>query len=179
MLLFLDTEFTDLGPEGELLSLGLISEDGLHEFYAERNDFKKSDCSGFVLEAVVPLFGQIPGADGTINELNARLRAFIEGLPIVMSVACDYYLDWDFFLHALTLDGELDLPLTIQPVRLNLNTWTHASGFQDAAEAYFRPGKRRHHALHDARANRLGYLAAKEGALAKALGLLKNDFPIE
>ena len=179
MLIFLDTEFTDLGPESELLSIGLISEDGLHEFYAERNDFNPSDCSGFVLAAVVPLFGQRPDAVCTLDTLNHRLRRFVESLPVTMSVACDYFLDWDFFLHAVTLGGELDLPHTVYPRRLNLTDWTSAPGFQEAAEEYFRQGNPRHHALHDARAHRKGYLAAKDGALVKALGLLKPINPVE
>ena len=35
MLFFLDTEFTGLGIDPKLISIGLISEDGTREFYAE------------------------------------------------------------------------------------------------------------------------------------------------
>ncbi len=38
MILFLDTEFTDF-QQPDLISIGLVSECGSHEFYAERNDF--------------------------------------------------------------------------------------------------------------------------------------------
>ena len=43
MLVFLDTEFTDL-LNPELLSLGLATLDG-REFYAERTDYNQDDCS--------------------------------------------------------------------------------------------------------------------------------------
>lgn len=47
MLLLLDTEFTDiLNPE--LISLGLVSACGQHEFYAELTDFNRSNCTRFV-----------------------------------------------------------------------------------------------------------------------------------
>jgi hypothetical protein len=38
MLIFFDTEFTELGIDPKLISIGLISEDGTHEFYAELSD---------------------------------------------------------------------------------------------------------------------------------------------
>ena len=60
MLVFLDTEFTDF-VRPDLISLALVSEDG-REFYAERTDYRKDECSDFVRETVLPLLGRVPGA---------------------------------------------------------------------------------------------------------------------
>ncbi|MDP1872049.1 MAG: hypothetical protein Q8K61_10550 [Gallionella sp.] len=55
MLIFFDTEFTELGIDPKLISIGLISEDGTREFYAELSDtYQPTDCSAFVHEAVLP-----------------------------------------------------------------------------------------------------------------------------
>lgn len=170
MLIFLDTEFTDLGPESELLSIGLITEDGHHEFYSERNDYDLSSCSEFVRAAVLPLLGKDPKSACSKDDLTHRIRAFLKQLPAPVSVACDYYLDWDYFIDTTTNGGELDLPEMVNPQRFRFNEWVFAPLFTEAAEDYFRAGNPRHHALHDARANRKGYLAAKESLLARFLG---------
>jgi hypothetical protein len=47
MLIFLDTEYTDRSNI-DLISLGLVSEDGKHEFYCERTDFEAGWCNAFV-----------------------------------------------------------------------------------------------------------------------------------
>ena len=53
MRLFLDTEFTS--PETkQLISIGIISEDGQHSFYAELNEYDASLCNRFVCENVLP-----------------------------------------------------------------------------------------------------------------------------
>lgn len=43
MLVFLDTEFSDL-VQIDLISIALVAEDG-HEFYAERTDYLKENCN--------------------------------------------------------------------------------------------------------------------------------------
>ena len=53
MRLFLDTEFTS--PETkQLISIGIISEDGQRSFYGELNDYDASLCNRFVCESVLP-----------------------------------------------------------------------------------------------------------------------------
>ena len=55
MLIFFDTEFTELGIDPRLISIGLISEDGQREFYAELSDtYTIEDCGDFARLAVIP-----------------------------------------------------------------------------------------------------------------------------
>lgn len=55
MLIFLDTEFTQLDFEAKLISVGLVSEDG-GEFYAELADtYQVKECGDFTREVVLPL----------------------------------------------------------------------------------------------------------------------------
>lgn len=55
MLIYLDTEFTELARDAKLLSIGLVSENGT-SFYAELADgWCLDDCSDFVVQVVLPL----------------------------------------------------------------------------------------------------------------------------
>ena len=60
MLIFIDTEFTDFA-DTELISIGLITDSGEHEFYAEL-PVNRRKCSDFVIETVLPQLGNAPGA---------------------------------------------------------------------------------------------------------------------
>ena len=51
MLVFLDTEFTKFNRP-DLISIALVSEDG-REFYAERTDYRRDECTAFVCETVL------------------------------------------------------------------------------------------------------------------------------
>jgi len=53
-LLFLDTEFTGLMADPNLISIALVSED-TREFYAELTDTWDMECDEFVQEQVLPL----------------------------------------------------------------------------------------------------------------------------
>lgn len=73
MLVFIDTEFTELSIAPGLISIGLVSEDGNRVFYAELSDtYQSSECSDFVREVVLPKF---QGGDAimTMRELSLRL----------------------------------------------------------------------------------------------------------
>jgi hypothetical protein len=162
MLLFLDTEFTDLGPEAELLSLALVAEDGSREFYLERTDVPVYACSDFVQAEVLPHFGKYPGARCDYPEFCNRLRSWVDALPERMAVACDYSLDFQFLGWAV---GQ-PWPRTLEPGPLMLTHWLYSPAFGLAEEAYFAQGYPRHHALHDARAIRLGFLAARSALIS-------------
>ena len=153
MLVFLDTEFTDLARP-ELLSLALVAEDG-REFYAELADYPASRCSVFVQDTVLPLFGRVPGAacDGT--EMALRLRTWFEALPEPATIVFDYQTDWDLLAGAMP-GRPLDSFAT--PLYLNGYAITHPI-FEQAQNLTYTQAWPPHHALADARALRAGYRA--------------------
>ena len=100
MHLFLDTEFTDANLlKAELISLALVSEDGVNELYLERNPLP-GRCSAFVRANVCPLLdrGSAAVPDG---EFTRRLRAFLRGIPEPLIIA-DFPGDKFFCEVALT-----------------------------------------------------------------------------
>lgn len=155
MLLFLDTEFTDF-IDIDLISIGLVSEDGRATFYAERIDYRREAASDFVREAVLPHLGQQPEDSCSREELTRRLYEWLRGFPATLQIACDSTHDRDLLWDALE-DG---LPPNLEPTVLKLAWQSEDRVFNEAVYKYHdQPGRPRHHALHDAQSLRHGWLA--------------------
>ena len=93
MLIFLDTEFTD-SLDCDLISIGMVSEDGEHELYLERSDYRMEWCNSFVHAAVLPQLGSArSGHDrgGALNSskfLNLSICAPLSPYALGKSVGC-------------------------------------------------------------------------------------------
>ena len=89
MRLFLDTEFTS--PETkQLISIGIISEDGQHSFYGELNDYDTSQCNRFVCENVLP---HLEHQGVSRGQLARELCNWFATLPRRVFFSCDSYDD--------------------------------------------------------------------------------------
>lgn len=154
MLIFLDTEFTDF-IDCDLIAIGMVSEDGQHEFYAERNDYEAAWCNAFVREAVLPLLGRFPEVVCSREELTRRLWTWFATLPRQVKLACDSAHDRDLLWDAFE-DG---LPDNLDKAALDLRALIDTTVFHKAVCQYQSEKGDWHHALHDARANRAGWLA--------------------
>lgn len=154
MQIFLDTEFTHF-INCDLISIALISEDGQHEFYGERTDFDHDSCSDFVHAAVLAHLGEFPEAMCVKAQLAERLRIWLKAMPFNIIIACDSQMDYEL-LHDL-LEG--DLPINITG-HYNMRALIDKPAFNKPVCAYHSvPSQHWHHALHDVRAQRLGWLA--------------------
>ncbi|SCU98832.1 conserved hypothetical protein [Cupriavidus necator] len=159
VIVFLDTEFTDF-IDCELVSIGMVTENG-RQFYAEVLDFDRAKCTEFVRSAVLPLLGQLPDTIVMRAELGAALHTWFAELAVPVTIAIDYSADWELLVHAL--DGELPASLV---GRLDLASIAESAVFALAAAGYHAaPGRPWHHALHDARGMRAGFLAVESNAL--------------
>lgn len=154
MLIFLDTEFADF-DDREPISIGMVSEDGQHVFYAELEDFDRDRCNAFVRSTVWPLLGQVSRATVKRIDLVGRLRTWFATLPRKVTIACDSQFDREVL--AAVIGG---------PWPPNLVDWfdlrplIDTTVFDQAVNAYHAQSDRPwHHALHDAHAHRAGWLA--------------------
>lgn len=150
MLLFLDTEFTDF-QDSELISIGLVSECGRHEFYAERTDFDANRCNDFVRSVVLPQLGQSEARPGPVDtaDLAVALLAWltrIHSLDSGSMVLVLYDFDTDFKLLTKALAGLLPEWLCGINIADQIN--------QDSPNI--------HHALHDAHVLRADWIATRE-----------------
>ena len=154
--IFFDTEFTGLIVDPRLISIGCVDETGTKTFYAELSDtWKPGDVSDFARVAVLP---KLEGGQASMmmSELTAALGNWLESFDAPVQLATDS-LSWDW-------------PL-VQEIFETLSTWpknldgkpvvlVQDLNFNLAVEDAFAKGLRRHHALDDAKANRLGWIAA-------------------
>ncbi|MDA8381756.1 MAG: 3'-5' exoribonuclease [Betaproteobacteria bacterium] len=160
MLIFLDTEFTGLDQRSpSLISIGLVTEDGGREFYAElpESDYLAC-CDPWVFKHILALL------DGhhTLppGELKMRLQNWISELGNVRIVTDSPECDFTF------LRGILDpWPASVAPVPLRFDSYSLGSDYQaqlgEHKHAYFGPDRPPHHALHDAKALRQMWVMAK------------------
>lgn len=176
MLLFLDSEFTCIPGDllsklpgagalnetvcksPKLISIGLVSKDGKHEFYGEVErgtgwDF--IDCSDFVMIEVLPL---LKGGDFTMTpaELRTKLIAWLEGIPgEEHTLACDSKIDLELVRGLFGQDW---------PANLVKHHYDLRSAFGEAFDRAFlaslrKRGGSEHNALDDAHANLAGWRA--------------------
>lgn len=145
--IFIDTEFTNL-VDPRLISLALVAEDGA-EFYGELSDFDLSACSDFVREVVLPQLGQVPSRSMSRSELGSDLKQWMSDIRLLRErpVICfDSPVDLDL-LWSLLNGRPSGWQIDRIDMRIDISI----------REQYFKEFGGRHHALHDARANRVAF----------------------
>ena len=154
MLLFLDTEYTGYGTRTpKLISLALVAEDGSREFYVELVDtWHLEECTAFVRAQVLPI---LSGPQCKLMDARARLLAWFQEAPRSVQAACDSRLDFDF-LHWLL--GSMHVP-NLAAQYFDLRPLIDSTVYDQAVAKSYQVDPREHHALVDARAYRLGWLA--------------------
>lgn len=170
--IFFDTEFTDLAADAKLISIGMVDETGERSFYAELVDtYRPDDVSKFATSEVLPQLEGGP-AQMTMDELRKRLTAWLEAFGEPVQLATDNSTwDWPWIhqiFRVLTVAPAWPSNLLPAPLPLTMNYLIDFDKFERAVEQAFADGLRRHHALDDAKANRLGWIAAG-GDIEKAV----------
>ncbi|WP_186223154.1 3'-5' exoribonuclease [Burkholderia gladioli] len=162
MLLFLDTEYTGFAQAfPKLISIGIVAEDGRAEFYVELADtWTLEDCTAFVKREVLPL---LDGPGIPRAEACAQLLTWLAHAPRSVQVACDSEADWLFLVDLL---GTL-WPANLANRYYDLRPLVDTTVYDQAVAAYYRTDAREHHALVDARAYRVGWLAWMDARKAK------------
>jgi hypothetical protein len=169
MLLFLDTEYTGYGPPApKLISLALVAEDGQREFYVElTNTWQIADCTEFVRRNVIPLLG---GSGHTLIEARAKLHAWLSDAPRAVQAACDSATDFRFLMAML---GSSAAP-NLADSYFDLRPLIDSTIYDSTVASYHRANRREHHALVDARAYRLGWLAWMDSRKGKGVLHVRN-----
>ncbi|MDP1870811.1 MAG: 3'-5' exoribonuclease [Gallionella sp.] len=102
----------------------------------------------------------------SLNELSLRLGNWVEGFEQPVQLVSDSPLwDWPWIQELFCLPGTWPENLDGKPTSLYANK-VNTTIVYLAIEQGFSAGLRRHHALDDAKANRLGWLAANETKLS-------------
>lgn len=161
MRLFLDTEWAN-DASRELVSLALVSQDGAHRFYAERDPLPGAPSS-FVRSVVYPLLER---GDAAVidSEIARQLRAFLCQFAEPPIVLYDAVLDCRMLTHALHGFGRAEdygpmpcfraMVVSSSDVLANIETYF---------DLYPKAKARRHHAGVDAEALRWAFDRAISG----------------
>ena len=87
--------------------------------------------------------------------------AWLEEFDAPVQLATDSFAwDWPWIQEIFHEFGAWPANLDGQPLLLTVNYLNDYNAFMEAVEKAFTSGLRRHHALDDAKANRLGWIAA-------------------
>ena len=175
MIIYFDTEFTDLTIDPRLLSIGMVvAGRKASEFYAEVTDRDRlAAASRFAVHVVLPQFGKIAHARCSYASLGARLGVFLDrtveslGPDEAVEIAFTYDLDWELALRAMRDAGALPQEAVLRRVRpRNVYDIAGFGAGKRASERYFESQHgapiARHHALCDARALRIACEASVE-----------------
>ena len=167
MLIFLDTEFTDLIPGNRLISIGAVSEDG-REFYAELSDtYSVAQCNEFVKKEVLP---KLEGGKARSSEMELALSFgnWLEDFsPERVKIVTDSRdWDWPWIASLFSTPGTWPTNLSKTPRFCRLPKTS--SMIRDNGQW------RHHHALDDAKVARLAYLfhesdGLEDGTVASTL----------
>jgi len=156
MILFLDTEFTDLIPENKLISIALVTDDGHRSFYAELTDtYELEDCSAFVKSYVLPF---LKGDPYKMSEYQCALKIaqWIEDLGEPCKLGLDN-ISWDY-PHLKRLIQMTSL----WPGNLDRNDYFKFQVMNDdAMEIVMEHDLDIHNALDDAKAMAIAYRKGK------------------
>lgn len=151
MRIFFDTEFTGLTAGAKLISIGLVDESGANEFYAElRDTYKVSECSDFCRAEVLP---QLEGGQAQLclAELRVDLPAWLSARGPGAVLVCDCARDVVQLASVLPSGLPANVSVHVLGRWGNLQRRT----FNFGRRIHHRKGLRVHHALDDARVNRL------------------------
>jgi len=179
MKYWLDTEFIEDGRTIDLISIGIVAEDG-REFYAESVDVDLSKANAWVRDnVIVHLWSQyIDKHQANIWSRDGGRGGFLSRADIASEVRrfCDpdvhgkpefwgYYADYDWVVLCQLFGTMVDLPKRWPMYCRDIKQWADELGNPELPEQ----GKGEHHALADAKWNRQAweFLAAYSEAYAQ------------
>lgn len=149
--IFFDTEFTGLTDNAGLISIGLIDEAGYALFYAELSDtYVEDDCSDFCREHVLRHLGKVEDRI-PMAALRERLEPWLAAQGPGVVLVCDSQRDVAQ-LDAIFPGGVPD-NCTVKVLTFWENTRRRMRNRSRRIHQSF--GLRMHHALDDAKANRI------------------------
>ena len=170
MRIFFDTEFTGLHQNTTLISIGLVSENG-YTFYAEFNDYDKSQLNDWLQENVLPYL-QFKEVDTAITELNLEHHRMKANCQVIAATLADWlaqfeavemwadYPAYDWVLFCDLFSSSLELPKKIPHNPFDLATLLKVTGIDpkvDRKTLAELPNLNLHNALDDAELTKACY----------------------
>lgn len=150
MRYWFDTEFIEDGKTIDLISIGIVSEDG-REFYAESNECDLSKASPWVKENVIQHL--IHGHDGLVHMSRKAIANAVASFCGERPEIWAYYADYDWVAMCQLFGTMMDLPKKWPMYCRDVKQLCDALGNPKLPEQ----GKGEHNALADARWTKLAW----------------------
>lgn len=164
MRYWFDTEFIEDGKTIDLLSIGIVAENG-ETFYAESLDADWSRANEWVREHVLIHLSKPGSFQGTREHIKALVLRFIGDDPAPEFWA--YYADYDWVALCQLFGRMIDLPKGWPMYCRDIKQWSDYLGNPQLPE---RNGiELEHHALADARWNREAWAFLKRADYEKRI----------
>jgi hypothetical protein len=145
MKYFIDSEFIDDGRTIDLISIGIVAEDG-RELYLESADVDKGKAGQWVREHVFP---HLKGGEyrWPLRSIKVTLLDFFDIEEYGKPELWGYYSAYDHVAFCQLFGTMMDLPQGYPYLTYDLRQWLDMQGLQDVKQ----PDDAPHHALEDAR----------------------------
>ncbi len=167
MRYWLDTEFIEDGKTIDLISIGIVAEDG-REYYAVSTEFDPYTASDWVVDNVFPQLPDmwsgkpLPSECKSRQQIKEDVEKFILGTeerPTINSYTgikpeiWAYYADYDWVAFCQLFGTMMDLPKGFPMYCRDIKQWCDDLGNPKLPEQ----GKGEHNALADARWNKVAW----------------------
>jgi hypothetical protein len=154
MRYFYDCEFIDDGKTIDLISIGIVCEDG-RELYMQSSEFEIGKANGWVVENVLPHLWKAYHSRAAIRDaILAFMAPDIYGKPELWG----YYSAYDHVAFCHLFGAMMQLPKGFPMYTRDIKQWCDCIGNPPLPEQ----GKGEHHALADARWNRCAWEFLRE-----------------
>lgn len=137
---FLDTEFIEYPNTIDLISIGIVCEDG-RKYYAISSEFDEAKANDWVLKNVIYKLESLPRK--SIGQIKQELLEFITGDNIEF---WGYYSDYDWTVFSWIFGRMIDLPKGFPMFCYDLRQWLNHKGLSHIKQ----PDDAPHNALSDA-----------------------------
>lgn len=162
MRYFLDTEFSERGPEYPiiLISIALVAEDG-RELYAIHSEISPDDCNDWVKANVLPQLDLNDGIDrrSTLDEIADHLKSFCDAGKYGKPEFWGYYSDYDWVVFCQIFGAMINLPKGWPMYCRDIKQLCEEKGNPKLPQQ----GKGEHNALADARWNKIAWEFLRNG----------------
>jgi hypothetical protein len=160
MKYFYDCEFIEDGKTIDLISIGIVAEDG-RELYLQNAEAKLSKASDWVVDNVFPSLRGLTGTRehpvlrlsewDTRHQIAEKLRGFIPATTL--PEFWGYYSAYDHVALCQLFGTMMDLPRGWPMYTRDLRQWADSHGITEDLDTTI-PAEGEHHALADARWNK-------------------------
>lgn len=154
MRYFLDTEFIERGRQYpiELVSIGIVSEDE-RELYCISSEFNPDHANQWVRDNVLMKLGHYRCPPSTIEEIASAVQQFCDPELYGKPEFWGYYADYDWVVFCQMFGSMIDLPKGWPMYCNDIKQLSKQVGDPQLPQQ----GKSEHHALADARWNRMAF----------------------